>query len=237
MKAVICLQFHGDDKLQAMRLARLLADIEPAFRDDVELCFVVRFDCEHDSETQEYCAKKFNVSQFKTTTPWTGWPSGPNGMAVDVLRCMAMRVTTGQISKNDVMILLEPDCVPVRREWINVLKHNWQCFAMHHDIWIMGAWRNSGHADGHLNGNLVCRPDLASLIDLSCIGKDLAWDCAIVPQTLKNRWIIYEIKNCFQSIEAMDQSLLERHANGTQPCLVHGYKDDSAYNIARRLLL
>ena len=52
-------QFWEGDKDQAMELARLIADIEPSFREDVEVMFTARFDCRHDNKAIDYVSKKF----------------------------------------------------------------------------------------------------------------------------------------------------------------------------------
>ena len=42
----LALQYHAGDESSALRLARLLADIEPKKRTDVTLALVRRHDCE-----------------------------------------------------------------------------------------------------------------------------------------------------------------------------------------------
>jgi hypothetical protein len=235
-RVILCLQFHESDKATAMRLARFITDIEPVKRDDVEICFVARYDCEHDEETERYCAEKFNVSRFKTTTKWNGWPAGPNACVVDTLQWMARRVNSGQSPDINALILIEPDCVPVHTNWINILMAEWKK-AQERDTWMMGAWRASGGDVGHINGNCVLRPNFSSFVDLKCITQDLAWDCGIALQVHKHWWPTYQIKNRFDSRNATEKDIFTPDHGTAPPCLVHGYKDDSAYNIARRLLL
>lgn len=237
MKLIIALQFHEADKPQAMRLARLIADIEPVFRDDVDFCFVERFDCSPaDSATMGYVGRKFSLSTFVTKTNWTGWPDGPNATALDLLNHSLRMVQCGQWAEADALLLLEPDCVPLDKNWIDRLKAEWR-LAEAAGKFICGAWRDSGGEHGHINGCCLIRPDLASQIDLKCITPNLAWDCAIAPQ-LRHRWRTTGlIKNRFQSKNAAFSDLVIPDEGGRSPVLVHGFKDDSAYNIAKTSLL
>lgn len=234
MKFVVCLQFYEADKPQAMRLARLIADIEPTRRDDVEIIFVARFDCDHDRETIDYVARRFPVHWFTTHTRWTGWPSGPNSVAKDTLEWLAA-------NRKDAVgaLLIEPDCVPTSLSWITDLISVWDSMytASRGLIWLAGAWRDSGGGHGHINGNMICRPDLASLIDLGVIDQHMAWDCQIVPQILKHWAKNDAIRNCFESRNATEKDLFWAPIGSEAPLLVHGFKDDSAYNLARQHLL
>ncbi len=231
MKFILALQFHEADKAKAMRLARFIADLEPFFRNDTEFLFVARFDCEHDHDTIRYVNSKFRVNWITSYTKWTGWPAGPNAMARDTLEYLAAnRRDSGGV------LLFEPDCAPVSPSWITHLIEEWDRARFAERI-IMGAWRPSGGADGHINGNCVLRPNIALQIGLDMIGPDLAWDCAIVPY-VKNRWLATTlIKNCFESKDATGRDLFWNPIGQDAAVLVHGYKDDSAYNLAHKNLL
>jgi hypothetical protein len=231
MKFHVCLQFWEGDKANAMRLARFIADLEPEFRKDTEFVFIARFDCEHDHPTCKYVGLKFKTTWITSHTKWTGWPGGPNGMAKDTLEWLA-----ANRRESGGALLIEPDCVPVCRGWLDRIMAEWDMARFAERI-LMGAWRNSGGEHGHINGNCVVRPDFAKAISLDCVGPDLAWDCAIVPY-VRNRWFVTSIiKNCFESRNATNQDLFWAPIGDQLPALVHGFKDDSAYNIASRNLL
>ena len=235
MNLVLCLQFYHGDRARAMRLARLIADIEPVRREDVEFMFVPRFDCEVDETFVSLVEQKFKCAFFRTHTQWQGWPAGPNGMIRDLLLEGQRRVAKGWLGATDSLLLIEPDCVPVTPDWLNVLIAEWQ-LALSADKWMMGTWRMSGGAMGHVNGNCIVRPDFASLVDLSCITQHFAWDCAIVPQ-VKDRWHKTNlIRNLFQETNVTEERMVGRWIGEQMPVLVHGVKDESAMTIARRLL-
>lgn len=225
---LIALQFCPTDFPHAMRLARLIADIERTPRTDVEFCFAARFDCAPAPDAVKYLMLKFPVRIFNTTTRWTGWPGGPNGMARDVLAHAAR-----EWAKQDGILLIEPDCVPMARDWIDQLRYEWS----QHRCLMMGAWRDSGPSCGHINGNCIVSPDFADRVNLRGITQHCAWDCAIAPQ-VRHQWHSTGlILNRFQSLGAEEEVLKWPDEGVKPPVLVHGFKDDSAYDIAVKKLL
>ncbi len=222
---ILALQFFSQDRATAMRLARLLADIEPAFRDDVEFLMVARFDTDHDPETISYVADKFTVSWITTFTKWTGWPGGPNAMALDTLEWVAAN------RPNTVgVLMLEADVVPTSPDWLNRILWTWALADS--DTWMMGAWRPSGGEYGHVNGVAV----FAKLVPIrEIISPDLAWDCGISWHARYHWWANSIIRNCFQETDATEEKLVGRVIPEARPALVHGFKSDDAYEIARRL--
>lgn len=230
MKLALCLQYWESDRPQAMRLARLIADIEPRRREDVEFVFVRRFDASHpDGQLLSDVVHKFPTSVFTTRTQWSGWPAGPNAMAKDIFCALDDSVFDG-------ILLIEPDCVPLARDWLDQLIVEWEA-AHAEGKWIMGAWRDSGGPYGHINGNGVFSADLAHLIPLSeIVTQHLAWDCAIAPY-VKDRWHVTGlVKNCFESRDATAEVLRTPDVGVRPPVLIHGFKDDSAYNLAFELI-
>ena len=229
-RLVLALQFYAADRDRAMRLAKLIADIEPKPREDVEVVFVARYDCDHDKETISYVSQKFPVHWITTHTKWTGWPGGCTAVALDTLEWVAA-------NRKDAVgvLMIEPDCVPMGADWLNQLLDEWNDARML-DKWIMGAWRDSGGPYGHLNGNCVLLPAFANLVRArDIIGPDLAWDAAVAPY-IKDHWYITgAIKNCFESRNATIQRMLTPDVGEFAPALVHGFKDDSAFAIAKEM--
>ncbi len=230
-RLVISVSYHESDKPQAERLLKLIADCEPRKRDDVEIHVCRRFDATPATDALIYVADKFKVSASTTRTPWTGWPAGPNAMAMDLLREADRRVKSGEWADVDGLLMLEPDVVPCVPTWIDEIRLAWLRTRMD-DRWMMGSWRNSGGEFGHINGNCVVVPDLASRIDLGVIGPELAWDCAIVGQT-KHHWQVTGlIKNAFATRAATEYDMKTPEVGYVRPAIYHGCKDESAISIA-----
>jgi hypothetical protein len=227
----ICLQFHAADAEKAARLARYIADLEHGFRFDLELCFVARFDCPQDSAVIDYVRKKMPVSQFTTRRKWSGWPEGPNGMAYDLLEEMHRRFDDGRWANHEAILFLEPDCVPLHRDWTYALLGEWKRVRSGGAV-VMGAWRESGGAHGHINGNMLIDPSLNMTEVTASAPAGLAWDCALAPYWHK-RWHKTDlILNLFN-----ETNIPFFRFFGLPLAFVHGVKDDSAWDYVKTLHL
>lgn len=232
----ICLQFYAGDMERAMKLAKFIADLETSFRFDLEMCFCARFDCPQDSSVIDYVRKKMPVSQFTSRRKWSGWPEGPNGLAYDLLEEMHRRYDDGRWTNHEAILFLEPDCVPLCREWTNLLMDEWS--PVHRaGACIMGAWRESGGAYGHINGNMLIASSLNMTDVTATAPAGLAWDCALAPYW-KNRWHKTDlILNLFNETNVPFPKFLGPVGGTLPPVLVHGCKDESAWSFVKTLLL
>lgn len=231
----LTISFWEGDRTEAMRLCRMIADIEDTPRDDVTVILLARYDTPHDEDTIAYMRRKFpNIEAHASTTQWSGWPTGPNGMARDLLLMMESRI------EFDGVIMLEPDCVPLTRHWLNILIDEWQQARAQSKV-MMGSWRNSGCPGGHINGNAFIIPQLATFLrkrglEIAQTPKSLAWDVYVSP-FLREHWSTCgRILNKFQSRNASVEDLETPELGDHPPCLVHGYKDSSAFDYAVRKL-
>lgn len=235
VKLALVLQFHPGDRDTAMRLARMIADIEQLPRDDVQFYFAARYDAAHDDDTVNYVRTKFPCTETITTfTKLTGWPQGPNAMAQDILLLFD--------KKRDVdgLFLIEPDVVPLRKYWLNILIDEWLGAIAAGKIQL-GAWRGSGPPGGHLNGNCILIPRIATWLrergfEVGQMAGGIAWDCQIAAWTREYWATTGIIKNKFQSHKATEDDLLTPDLGDDPPAIIHGYKDDSAYLLARKML-
>lgn len=231
----IFLQFFEADKEQAMKVARLIADLEDVFNPNVELIFAHRFDCEPpENDVLFHCVQKMAVSLFRTSTRWYGWPAGCNAMALDCLKEARDRAQKNQWSRGDMVLLLEADACPLSRTWLADLHADW---LQARDLGriLMGSWRNSGPECGHINGNCVVIPCFLNVFNADRLfSQHVAWDAAIAPYA-EGFWIKSGlIKNCFQTQHISDEEI-EKPEIGLRPAvLIHGIKSDDALNFARR---
>jgi hypothetical protein len=249
MKLCIVLQYWERDRERAMELARFIAELEPRHRDDVAFIFFCRWDATApDPVTCLKVSAKFATAYaFTSKYKWQGWPAGPNGIAREVLEAAPDWLRHNFLPRFlpqlgfdrdvDALLMLEPDCVPFDRFWLNQMINEW-CLHGHRkdlslpgDAWQIGAWRDSGGPGGHINGNCLIRADVAKVIPLQVITEHFAWDCAIAP-LMRNHWRDSPLfVNHFQSTNATKEKI------PPNAVLVHGYKDDSAMQLARHYLL
>jgi hypothetical protein len=124
---VIALQFYEGDMPQALRLARLLADIELEHREDVTIALCPRFDvvsrdaCEGIERTLWHLYAKFPALVIQSTTPTgIGHPEGPNGLWAHTFGELARMWSDGLLDREAVMFI-EPDGCPLRTDWIEMM--------------------------------------------------------------------------------------------------------------------
>jgi hypothetical protein len=233
-KIILCLQYWEGDRPQAMRLARFIADLEPVFRDDVEFCFVRRHDAEPlDDDTRHYVAVKFRVAEIVSPEHVPGYPASPNLMALDTMRRMADPSVAERAVK--ACLLMEADCVPVARNWIDELSLEWDR-ASSHGKSVLGAWLPLCGKLGHINGNLLFSPDLFVRLGMEnhpCPPKK-PWDI-VYPPLFAPVWAMTGlILNLYKEICVPDERFQKPHCGVRPPVLVHGVKDESVWKYAER---
>lgn len=153
---ILNIQFWAGDKDQAMALARLIADLEPAFRHDVIVMFTARFDCTHDESTIDYVSNKFQTIRYTTKRKATGWPNGPNQMMACSYEKIVEEWKKGRLEGAEAVMMVEADCVPLHKDWINMLAKEYRESGKR----FLGAWLKKGDANcEHVNGNCIMSID------------------------------------------------------------------------------
>jgi hypothetical protein len=120
---VIAVQYWAGDEAAAIRLARLLADIEPRPRDDATIALVRRFDTPLSDEarrTAQHVSRKFPVMVYRSKREGTGHPAGCNGLAGGAIDHLARMWMAGELMRSSVF-LAEADGCPLRVDWLDLL--------------------------------------------------------------------------------------------------------------------
>lgn len=158
MSLVLALQYWPGDYGEAMELARLITDIEPAKRDDVTFLFAARRDAKIDENEVAYVATKFPVKTFQGKSDASGWPLGPNALFRETYQHCIEMIRSGRM-QGDGILFMEPDCVPLAPNWIDQLKAEWEeCKAKGKQI--LGCWLMEGDCGvEHINGNCIIHKD------------------------------------------------------------------------------
>lgn len=153
---VLNIQFWEGDKIQAMALARLIADLEPEPRKDACVLFTARFDCQHDYSTIDYVSKKFETHNFTTRRKATGWPNGPNQMMGESYEACIEMARGKKMNDVQAIMFIEADCVPLSKDWLNQIIAEYRSCGKK----ILGAWLKRGDAGSeHINGNCIISID------------------------------------------------------------------------------
>jgi hypothetical protein len=234
MKLLVAIQYWEGDRDDALKLGRLIADLEPKKRDDVEVVFAHRFDARPpDEETLSITKKKFSkVSVFKNARKATGWPDGCNALWLELMNwaCLRVRDNDEQI---DAVLTWEGDDVPMRRDWIDVLKKEWQSKK---EPWVMSHFVNCPKKP-HWNGNMMVHPMLPVYIPgLNFVPPLEAWDTwnyqAMKPHGYDTPFIFSER---FLS-EINFPHLCKRKNPDIALAYRHGIKDPAVKDIVRKIL-
>ncbi len=157
-----------------------------------------------------------------------GYPEGPNQTAFQAM-------SLGGDYGAKAILLLEADCVPLAPDWIEQLSAEWDRARAAGKL-VLGSWRPECGPLGHINGCMIFDPSLAKVVDLGTCPKDVAWDIhyakAFSPYWARTGLIA----NRYKEICVTEEQLLTPECGSRSPVLVHGVKDDSAWNIAQKLL-
>ena len=236
-KIVIVLQFWEGDKAKAMRLARLIADIEPAKNNHVDFAFAARFDTHPDLETVKYVSRKFNVWKMKGNRRGTGWPHGCNELALDMLQQAVTYKRQKFWNNHKAAYLIESDIMPMRRDWLSAISDEWD-EAQSKGKLVMGSWCPFHSTVGHINGNLLFDLDLVLKVKgLEGCPARAGWDCYFAHKFYPVWHRSRIMANHYDTRFNIPAEVLFSKVDGLTPvAVVHGVKDDSAERQVRPLL-
>ncbi|MFB1500829.1 hypothetical protein [Thiocapsa sp. N5-Cardenillas] len=150
MKILLALQYHSGDEECASSLAKLIASIMPEGKCRVaDVMFSAAPDADIGHEAVGAMATKFDqVHTYRVRSKANGWPKGPNLHAAETMFYVAEHVFNGRWDYNGVW-LMEPDCLPLHRDFINLIVQEWTEGART----ILGPWIHTEKP--HINGNCI----------------------------------------------------------------------------------
>jgi len=229
---IVAIQYWEGDEEPAMRLARCLADIEPARREDVTLALCRRFDCRPTAlayETYMHCGAKFRMMALQSRREGVGHPHGCNELWAGVMDQLSSAWSTGNLPHHSVF-LVEPDGAPVRADWLN------QIIAEHQRTLLAGR-RITGpltqHPLNHINGTLVAHFSLwQDRPSLHRTPSNQAWDAFHATVLMSEARPSPAIKNVYNG-GGWSARALEAMARETS--WITGTKDESAIQWAESL--
>lgn len=233
-KLIVCLQFWEGDSAQAMRLARLIADIEPVKNDKVDFAFAARFDTAPDPQTVAHVSRKFNVWTLTGTRREVGWPEGCNALACDMFQQAIRFKRAGKWNNHKGVYLLEGDNMPMHRNWLQALSDEWD-EAQSKGKLVMGSWSPFHTPVGHINGNLIFDLELAIKVrGLEGVPQGRSWDCEFVPKFAPVWHKSRQMQSHYEHHYHIPREVLFSSVDGVTPvAVVHGVKDLSAEKLVR----
>lgn len=232
MKKLIAIQYWSGDVKKAMGVARLIADMEPTRRDDVDFAFIARADCKHDLAGIDYVSRKFNVRKLTCKALGTGHPWGCWVLWFSLLEWVYKSKLENSAPDYQWIFPFEADCVPSSKTWINDLDEEFNRL----NATMVGAeWLHGQH---HLNGNMVVSGDMNFLkwlvkgITVAGVPRHEPWDVYLFPQF--TQWCVgfsKRIINCYARRTISRGEFDDLQKRGLS--IIHGVKDDSASHWAR----
>lgn len=232
---IIALQYWAGDEAQALRLARLLADLEPEFREDVILFLARRSDCAVSHEatrTVAYCSKAFETRLLTNSRHEVGHPDGCFGLWAGTAIGLYQLLLNGIIPWTTCRdaFFCEADGAPVRTDWLDRLIEAHETTKLK-GYRITGAKMDWPYA--HVNGNMVMDLQLtADYPSLMECPPGVAWDLHHGPILMREARDGHAILNVCGSRNWAPEVL---RCIGTQTAWLHGCKDESVFNYARNL--
>lgn len=230
----LCLQCCPGDTDVAMDLAKLICELEPVPR-NTEFVLVYRKDCNLKLPRffEKLAGTRFKACARMARNHDVGWPGGANMLAQSSFMEMSILHQTGMIA-SDGFLLFEPDCIPLQRNWIDLLSEEWETTkALGKEAF--GHW---GPPEVHMNGNAVFSTTFFVrhsdiMIGASTQGWDYFYRANYLPiskdsDLILSHWQRYDIdQGTWASITK----------NGTRPALFHGIKTADGRALARANLL
>jgi hypothetical protein len=232
-----------------LALLRLIYDLQKKPADADILVFPRKDTKIRDVTCFDYLKGKFGVYRGRSRRIISGWPHGPNAVAMDVFRLMYETWLAGTFEYKAVL-LMEADCVPLRPTWIKELSDEWDS----QKNLVLGHWDGSGTVikppTSHMNGNLLFHPKLIEHVremaygDIPVWGWDMAFWHLFCPYSTPSRLIFNDYRmntpnNPIKNSDWLFRPRVHTHPENPlygqelNPCWLHGTKGMKAIEMVR----
>lgn len=235
MKILLALQYWEGDKALAMKLARLIADLEDRHSDKADFLFFSRFDCTHDIPTEKFVSRKFNTYAATGRRRASGWPHGCNDLWFGAMDWVYTMREAKKIPNYKAIMTFEADSAPLVPHWITVLSHAWDAAQKLRPTYVYGAFLQ--YPGPHINGNGLFSGDPKFLYWLArekvAASPHMGWDYELAPDFQRWGWDnCPAIKSYWRMDTCTDELFASEITQGV--AFLHGVKDGSLIDIARR---
>lgn len=229
-KILLALQFWNGDKSAAMKVARLVADLQVEHSEKADFLFVSRFDTPHDPETVSHVSRKFNTHTCVSKRRGTGWPGGCNDLFFGTIDWIYSHLEARAIPAYKAVLLFESDSCPLHNNWIQQLSEGWDIARTK----MYGPLLENGP---HINGNCMMSCDMNYLKWISrekggCspIG---GWDYILYPEFKRRGAVNAPGMRSWWRVPTIDLGTYEQLLR-QNVCFLHGCKDDSLIKLVRQ---
>lgn len=234
-KILLALQFWDGDKAQAMKVARLIADLEIRHSDQADFLFVSRFDCGHDKSTLDHVSRKFNTYKCVNRRRGREWPHGCNDLWFGTMDYMFAMNAAKRLPTYKAILTFESDATPLAPNWISELSRAWDASQ---PTKVLGALQSS--PGPHVNGNAMFSGDLKFLKyiarDVGGCSPQGGWDFMLAPMFKRLGWRDSGLFRSWWNYPNMSEETFNQLGR-EGVVFFHGVKNDSAMNHVRRRYL
>jgi hypothetical protein len=190
VKVLLAIQFYNGDQTAAEEVARLIADLTPRHRKDVDFMFASRFDCDVSPRIVDYVSRKFDVFSHKGRRREIGWPAGCNALWFDTMAKVYEQSRAKKMPVYDWILTFEGDTAPLCPDWVDKLNAEWVAANKERRVDVMGALLPAPvlHCNGNalFSGRLPFLQHLAEKV-LGCSSR-AGWDCILAPMFKQFGW-------------------------------------------------
>lgn len=230
-KLLLALQFWERDREQAMKVAKLIADLQPGFCEIADFLFVARFDCEQDMKAIEYVSRKFNVHHFiNTRFRGAEWPFGCNSLWFGTMDWVFTMTEAQRIPEYKAVLTFEADACPLTPNWLTDLSAFWDKA----NTKVVGALQSNPAP--HINGNAFFSCNLGFLKwiarDVGNCTPHAGWDFVLAQAFKKHGWADCPAMRSWWQMATMPPETFDQLTR-EGVVFFHGCKDDSVLRQVR----
>lgn len=230
-KILIVLQFWPGDKAHANELAKLIADLQEGHSDKADFMFACRYDTIPDEAAVNHVARKFDTYTHVCRRQASGWPYGCNELWFDAVTYIYEMRSAGKLPAYKGILFIEPDCCPLRVDWIDALSSEWDKLNTN----MIGCV--CPLPETHINGNCMISGDMAYLGWIRGIAgcpPSGGWDYLLARRFKAKGW-----SNTPLIVSFYNQPTIapEKWESFQGISILHGVKDLSAMRLARQKFL
>lgn len=155
----IALQTWSGDVAVALELTKLICDIEPAKRNDIEFIISARRGVGEAEivELHRLANLKFhNVQVIRGQRFGEGWPMGCNDLWQETMMRVS-KLAQGKRIQSTGVLTIEPDCLPLTPDWLTKLADRWN---QRESAKVVGYLYDVPGIKKHINGNAIFKVGL-----------------------------------------------------------------------------
>jgi hypothetical protein len=243
-KILLVMQHWAGDKEAAIRVAKLVADLEPKHSELADFLFAARFDDSIDPGALAYVSRKFNSFSFiNKNRRAQGWPFSCNELWFGAVDHVYTQMLAKKMPQYKAVLTFEGDSFPLTQDWLVRLHSEWD--RLHaKGANMIGAMIPPGPPETggvHINGGscvISGAPEYLHWLARKLGGcrPNAGWDWFLAPQFKREGWADCPGMRSYWRAPMMLPAFYERITK-EGVFYAHGIKDESVIQFVRKRFL